>query len=236
MSYKKIINKISNIFGLSVTRHIKGPIESIPFDTIFDVGANTGQYAKSIFDSGYSGKIVSFEPISAAHKELEKNASMNAKWFVHDRCAIGETYKKDIEINLSKNSVSSSILPIMNSHTSSAPQSLYVGKEKTKLLTLDSVFNDYCSDKNGNFLKIDTQGYEHNVLEGAKDSLLNINAIEIELSTIKLYEDSKLYNYYFNYFDNMGFTLWSVDQVFFPSQKDNRILQFDAIFVKKSLL
>lgn len=235
MSKKELINYFANKIGLNVTKYIRGPVNSIPFDSLFDIGANTGQYAKSIFNQGFTGNVISFEPLSGAHEILKSNASKNKNWIVHDRCAIGES-NKEIEINLSKNSVSSSILPIKSSHTTAAPESVYISKEKVKLITLDSIFEMYASKNKGNYLKIDTQGYEYNVIQGSSYCMKYMNAVEIELSTTNLYEQSKLYNYYFNFFDEAGFTLWSIDQVFFPNQTDNRLLQFDAIFIKKSLV
>ena len=62
-------------------------------------------------------KIVSFEPLTIARKKkLLYNASKDNNWFVHEQTAIGD-YKGTININISKNSVSSSILPMHNLHS-----------------------------------------------------------------------------------------------------------------------
>ncbi len=59
---------------------------------------------------------------------LSEAAGRDPKWHVNPRCAIGD-YDGEIEINISGNSVSSSVLPMMESHSSAAEGSAYVGVE-----------------------------------------------------------------------------------------------------------
>src|SRR5688500_3901893 len=49
-------------------------------DLLFDVGANVGQYATEMRDLGYTGWIVSYEPLSSAFRELEPLAARDGKW------------------------------------------------------------------------------------------------------------------------------------------------------------
>jgi len=80
--------------------------------TVFDIGANKGQFGSELRRDGYLGKIISFEPMVAAHAVLSSCARGDKLWHVHERCAIG-AHDDSIMINVSKNSGSSSILPIM---------------------------------------------------------------------------------------------------------------------------
>jgi len=84
--------------------------------------------------------------------------------------AIGD-FSGTIDINISKNSVSSSILPMLDTHLNAAHQSKFVNIEKTKISTLDNIINIYLNDNSNCFLKIDTQGYEWMVLNGASNLL-----------------------------------------------------------------
>ena len=71
---------------------------------------------------------------------------------------------------------------MLDVHSGAAPQSVYVGKDSAKIITLDSVFYNYRTASERVFLKIDAQGFERPVLEGAKDCLRDIKAIQLELS------------------------------------------------------
>ena len=123
--------------------------------------------------------------------------------------------------------MSSSILRMGKTHIKSAPKSVYVGKEKVNLITIDSIFNKYYT-KNQKYFKIDVQGFEDQVLEGAKSSLKNIYAIKLELSLVNLYEGDKIYKYYLNKIESLGFVLWDL-QPGFRDKSSGRLLQFDAI-------
>ena len=59
-------------------------------------------------------------------------------WDVYPRCAIGD-HNGEVEINIAGNSESSSILPMLESHRSAAPDSAYQGKEIVPIKTLDDV-------------------------------------------------------------------------------------------------
>tara|TARA_B110000211_G_scaffold226768_1_gene280755 strand:+ start:152 stop:868 length:717 start_codon:yes stop_codon:yes gene_type:complete len=233
---KKYIHKFFNFFGIEITRFHpkKHSIFQLPVETVFDIGANTGQYAQELRNVGYSKKIISFEPLSKAHKELLSTALLDKDWHVHNRCAIGDKISC-LEINISENSYSSSLMPMLEAHKKAAPLSKYIGKENVNVIPLSSIFEDYASYGRSNFLKIDTQGFEHLVLKGIEEYIDSICGIELELSIIPLYEGSKIYSYYFDYFEKNGFELWSLEPEFIDPEK-GRMLQFNATFVNRNTL
>jgi len=57
-------------------------LASYGVDCVFDVGANTGQYAEGLRNLGYKGRIISFEPLSAAHALLIENSRDDPEWVV----------------------------------------------------------------------------------------------------------------------------------------------------------
>ncbi len=199
-------------------------------DLVLDVGANVGQFASELRSVGYKGNLVSFEPLSAAHMALSEAAGRDPKWRVHPRGAIGD-HDGEIEINIAGNSVSSSVLPMMESHSSAAEGSAYVGVESVPLRRLDSVAPTYLAKSRRPFLKTDTQGFEWQVLDGAVATLPKIRGILCELSLVPLYEGQRLWMDMIQRLESESFTLWSI-QKGFTDPRDGRTLQVDAIFFR----
>ena len=193
-------------------------------EIVLDIGANTGQFAKGLYSSGYRGRVVSFEPLADAYDILRETALSNPLWTVHPRTAIGNL-DGSIEINISQNSVSSSILPILESHTSIQTDSKFVGKEKVPIIDL------YVNNGERFFIKIDTQGYEWQVLEGAQFTLSKAKGIMLELSLVPLYETQHLWIEMISHLESQGFSLWGI-QKGFTDNSNGRGLQIDAIFFR----
>ena len=117
---KQIVKKILNKVGLNVSSYKKYPefLLHHKIELLFDVGANIGQFAMYARDIGYKGKIISFEPLPDAYEKILKNSKNDPLWTVHKRCALGSCIS-EMEINISQNSQSSSILQMNHLHSSS---------------------------------------------------------------------------------------------------------------------
>ena len=85
--------KVLNRFGIEIRRHRSPAVIQIlnyfNFDTVIDVGANIGQFARSILDNGFQGEVFSIEPSSEAFNELVAESKRYQKWHVIPRCALG---------------------------------------------------------------------------------------------------------------------------------------------------
>lgn len=158
-------------------------------DWVIDVGANTGQFAESLFDFGYKGKVVSFEPVSKVHAQLQERGKNNPRWIMAEKCALGNE-SKTLEINVSRNSVFSSVLDINEDYVLKAARAQTLYKEQVQLHRLDDIIENYLVEKAGNiFLKIDTQGFEKEVLDGALVTLRRSKGIKIEIPLFPIYEN-----------------------------------------------
>lgn len=196
---------------------------------ILDVGANSGQYAMQTFGLGFKDEIISFEPVKSTYNNLEKKAKPYKNWKTHN-FGLGNK-EEELEINISGNTYSSSLLDIMPEHIKSAPESKIVGKEIVIIKTLDSVFNDFVDTKDIVLLKIDVQGFEKNVLEGSSKSLKNIHGIQIEMSIEELYQGEMLCSDMIKLLESFGYSLFSLENGFYD-EKSGKLLQVDGIFFK----
>lgn len=117
------------------------------------------------------------------------------------------------------------------SHVRAFPSSATVGKEEVRVVKLDSLLGQLLNPFEHAFLKIDVQGYEKNVLLGATETLKRTDAIELELSLIKLYEGGILMKEMVDYLATLGFRLASLDSIFYDNVT-GELLQADGIFIK----
>ena len=232
------INSILQKFGFQLNKYNvsnnallrrKAYIEKCGVDLIIDVGANVGQYGLDSRKLGFTGRICSFEPLSMAFLILANRAKNDFNWEVYNY-ALGEK-QEELEINVSGNSHSSSILNIKDLHTNAEPSSTYIGSEKIKVNKLDSIFDSIKKDCNEIYLKIDTQGYESFVLAGAQNSLKKINTIQLEMSIQPLYQGQMMFDELYNNLRNQGYTLVALETGFI-NEKTGEMLQVDGIFRK----
>src|ERR1019366_9602096 len=47
---------------------------------VIDIGANTGQYGRELRETGYTGRLISFEPLSTPFQVLAKRAAKDPSW------------------------------------------------------------------------------------------------------------------------------------------------------------
>jgi FkbM family methyltransferase len=238
--FKKTIKKLARSLGIDLKRYNIQTSEAAKMqrllayhniDLVFDVGANIGQYAKLLRELGYSGRIVSFEPLSSAYSQLKAVSEKDPLWEIAPQTAIGNQ-EGEIIINIAGNSQSSSALPMLDAHVQSAPESAYSGSETVKLSRLDTLAKDYIkSETKSIFLKIDVQGLEKQVLEGATAILPLVKGIKLELSLVPLYEGQVLFKEMIDIIEKLGYELYGIEPGF-TAEKTGRMLQMDGIFFK----
>lgn len=234
---RDLVKKILRKLGVQLQRYPEKDlvrrikiVENYQIDTIFDIGANIGQYSINMRHLGFKGKIISFEPMKKAFEVLRKKSLKDENWLVNNY-ALGNIDGKSV-INVAANSYSSSILNMLPKHLNSAAESKYIYQEPIDINRLDTIFNLFCNGKSNVMLKIDTQGFEKYVLEGATESLKYIQIIQLEMSIIPLYENEMLYIEMINNLNGKGYQLFSLENGF-SDPTTGQLLQVDGLFVKQ---
>jgi FkbM family methyltransferase len=199
-------------------------------DLVLDVGANDGGYASSIRQHGYRNRIVSFEPVSHPFRRLRAKAAADPAW-VAVQCAIGNS-NDEVTINVAgNNAASSSVLPMLERHRSAAPSSAYIATERVAQQRLDDILPTLSTAPGDRlFLKIDVQGYESAVLDGA-DRLLHsgqVVGLQLELSFTPLYDGGMSWREGMDRATDLGMALMSLDAGF--ADATGQMLQADAVF------
>lgn len=239
MGIHHIIRKAFNLLGLEIHRYrpagseearLVAMLSAHGVNLVFDVGANVGQFAMMLRKAGYGGRIVSFEALSTAYEQLLANRDNDPLWDVAPRAAIGGE-DGEVEVHLSGNSVSSSVLNMLDAHKTASPGSAYVGSEMVPLRRLDALAPDYLRSGGALFIKIDTQGYEDRVLQGATGILDRAVGVQLELSLVPLYSGQKLYREMQEQLEAMGFELWGMTPEF-VDPTSGRLLQINATYFR----
>jgi FkbM family methyltransferase len=197
---------------------------------VLDVGANAGLYGRQLRRIGFDSRIVSLEPLSGAYAELEEMAREDPLWECR-RVALGSS-DGSAEINIAGNSTSSSLLGIEARHLESAPESKYVGTEPIQVARLDSIWQELVGAEDRVFLKLDVQGYELEVLNGAAECLGAVDCVQAELSFVSLYEGAPDYRELIDFLRARGFRLAGLEEGH-DDQRTGEMLQADGIFVRE---
>jgi len=209
-------------------RSLAGLLRQEQINLVLDVGANVGQFVDGLRAAGYTGRVISFEPLASAYATLRKRAERDKNWIIADRTAVG-AQTGSADINISGNSVSSSILDMLPSHASSEPQSSYIGAESVPVNRLDDLVSLTPADRV--LLKVDVQGYEKQVLDGAQHVLKCCRAVILEMSLVPLYDGQMLAKEMWDLLLARDFEPWSLESCY-RNPQTGRTLQLDGTFVR----
>jgi FkbM family methyltransferase len=206
-------------------------LERFEISLVLDVGANAGQYGSALREWGYAGRIVSFEPLAAAHRVLERRAAADLAWRVAPRMALGDR-DGEVEIEVSAESDMSSVLPQTDLLRRVSPSSRVIGRETVPIRRLDDVVDDYVRADDGLFLKIDTQGFEARVLAGARRLLAEVRGVQVEMSLVRCYEGERDFRDLIDDLADAGFSPF----LFIPGYFEHKLarqLQIDGVFMRE---
>jgi FkbM family methyltransferase len=150
---------------------------------IIHIGAHQGQEVREYVENGYQD-IIMFEPLSENFRVLEENLkNMNANISAY-QVALGNE-EKNVVMYLSDNGLLSSSVLKPKVHLQLHPSVGFPGVEEVEMKRLDSFVEE---TKNFNFINMDVQGYELEVLKGGMETLKHIDYVYCEVNRDELYE------------------------------------------------
>ena len=241
---KKIINKITNfrivdqryLYKQLECDHLKKLFDHFDIDCVFDVGANYGQYAKMLRqEGGFQGLILSFEPNPDAAQYAKRLALADPNWQV-EQIALSDSDGKQ-RFNIMADSQFSSLSKPCHSETEMFRDwNKVTGTIEVKTETITTAFQRlqlvYGFKKP--FLKMDTQGYDVEIIAHAGPALSEFLGLQSELAVKKLYENSVDYRRAIKVYESLGFEM----SAFIPNNGGHfpYLIETDCIMVRKSCL
>ena len=215
-------------------QHLKKVFAAYNIDCVFDVGANTGQFRDLLReDVQYAGPIQSFEPVSGNIATLRERARSDPAWRIWPWALGRETQTQTINI-YSSPGLSSLLEPDLDAMHKLLPRSdtQITGSEQVSVRRLDEVFAEVTaglSFKNI-FMKLDTQGYDLDVIAGAGRALAKVSALQTELSILPIYQTIPDYKVALQTLAAEGFEISGI----FPVTHDHslRLVEMDCVMVR----
>lgn len=207
-------------------------LRSMGVDLVLDVGANIGQFATRLREHGYTGRIVSFEPVPRLADRLRERAKGDPDWLVYG-CALGSE-DGTAEINASPGTMSSLLEP--NEFGKEwAAELTDVHTEVIPVRRLDSMWEEITAGTANPrvYMKLDTQGFDLEAFEGAGERIQQVVALQSEVACLPIYEGMTRLPESLSVYEAAGFEIAGMYPVTYHRQT-LRVIEFDMLMVRGS--
>jgi len=183
--------------------------------------------------------IVAFEPEEKAFKELRNKYSSENYIILKD--ALSEK-RQEVEFKVTKKGQNSSLFEPNMEFWKKFPKSERFEVLKREKISANSLDNVLEKNKifNPNFIKLDIQGGELDVLKGASENLQKISCIELEIAFSELYVGQPLFSEIEQYLREFHFEVWDIARCYQKlnstihiGNKKGKLISGDALFFKK---
>jgi FkbM family methyltransferase len=222
----------NNWLGPFLPGHLRAVLAKLKINCVIDVGANIGQYGAMLRRIGYQGRIISLEPVSDAYDKLVRKAANDESWrTVNVACG---SRNEAAAINVFDMSAHSSLLPPSENMSLNIEGTYVERTENVTVKRIDSMFEEFVSGlaEPRVFLKIDTQGFDLEVVKGAGACMQRISGMQSEVSVIPLYEGMPDYIEALSAYRKLSFEPTG----FFPilnSPTSHQLVEFDAVLIRQ---
>lgn len=167
------------------------------------VGAHEGQERHFYRKCGFK-RVLWFEPIKQTFEILQRNIQ-GFKGHVVFNVGVHDTLKEAI-IHVSSNNAESSSILEFGLHAQYRPQIKYVRDEQIQLVRLDTFLQEKGYDiRDFNFLNVDVQGVEFNVLKSLGKLIERLDYVYLEVNEAEVYKGCALLPEIDAYLKSYGF-------------------------------
>jgi len=215
--------------------HLGELLTQLEIDCVLDVGANVGQYHDFLRNKVlFEGPIVSFEPVGRHVALLKQRAADDPHWHI-EPYALGAK-EGNLDINVMVSDQFSSFLEPDNSRVHEFDGLNVPSRTETVAVkTIDSMLPELRARLGFKrpYLKLDTQGFDIEVLEGSLQSLSAVPALQSEASVIGNYKGMPGYVETIRYLGDKGFDITGL----YPVSRDRslRLIEFDCVMINRSM-
>lgn len=230
-AFRKMGFHVSKRAPDSLKEHLRSFLALHKINCVIDVGAHYGEYGQLLRDIGFRGRIASFEPTAEAFRLLAVQASNDKNWLTFNLALGAET--GELEINVTRNSVFNSFLRQTEfSHARFPEETDVTATERVKVEIVDNVLGDCVSGlaEPRIYLKLDTQGYDLEVIKGANEAIRQIIALQSEVSVQSLYVGMPSMIEALSAFRDLGFVVTGLYPV--TRNPDLSVIEFDCVLCR----
>lgn len=214
-----------------IARHLRPLFKIYQIQCVLDVGANFGQFGDFVRQKlGFRGTIHSFEPVNQFARLLKEKTRRDQAWTIHQTALGSRTGHAEINVTESPG-LSSLLVPSSEAVKDLWDRSAVLERQRVTIDTLDNFVDSLGGLPGPAFLKIDTQGYDLEVLKGAEITLQTVRALQLEVSVRPIYEGMPDFRGVLDYLISRGFALSAM----FPVNQDQsqRLIEFDCVLVNE---
>src|SRR5688500_3845825 len=164
----------------SLNWQVRALFERARVNCVIDVGAHFGEYGRFLRNAvGYSGRILSFEPVPASHDVLAAESLDDPNWLTFPYALGAESAQAKIHV-FESGVFNSFLAPTGYTADRFGSGGTEIGVETVSIRTLDEVFEEATRgiDEPRIYLKMDTQGYDQEVLAGAQNTLRHVVGLQ----------------------------------------------------------
>jgi len=194
------------------------------FATVVDVGAHHGQFALLALELFPRSSILCVEPLPGALDRLRATVRADGRVTTFGAAAAAKAGYR--QLHVSRKTDSSSLLPILDSYVDAFPGTEEVRTVDVEAKTLDSMVAERI--RRPCLLKVDAQGGELEVLDGAEAVLAQVDVAYVECSFVEFYRGQALADEVIEVFLRGGLRLDGVYSVVRDAM--GRCLQADLLF------